>query len=859
VNGAETMMTAFNRARGARRLMAGVVVAATICGGIGLAAASAANIKLVGVSAQATGGRTAAVLIEATEPVAYAVTRPDPLTVVVDLRNVSVADAANQVGRQGPVSGVTLEQATGVDGTELARVRVALASPAAYKVRSARNVIRLELEPAMPAAFAPAAPPVPAALPLPIEEVATASFAPSAPAAPVAPAATAAATELQKIRTSHTRTSTTVTLAGNGRLNPSSLSEGEGQPRHLMLDFPNVSSSAAARTNVDGAFVKNVRVAANGAEPLTTRVTMEISTTATYHVERTGPDGRDLAVVFEGTKANAAVLVTPPARTSASADDDDIIPLAQALANGAALAPSDPIAALNTVAPPPANTGKAAVRADARVAPPVAADTRAAAAAVEKDIPASKPAARAPRSAQGAQQPPAQPPPPPPAQPTFSTEVPGSGQKQYTGHPINFDFEDADLRAVLRVFSSESGLNMIIDPQVQGRVNVLLNDVPWDQALDQILRSNKLGYTVEGNIIRIAPLLVLASEQEEQRKLVEAKALAGELRVQTFALSYAKGDTLSPLLTRSVLSSRGQIQVDARTNTLIIQDLPDRLATAQALIGTLDRPEPQVEVEARVVQTTRDFARSLGIQWGFNGRANSTIGNTTGLTFPNNGTVGGRVGSNAPGSGATQGPNDPRGGNAADNTSTVVNLGAAGASSALGLALGSINGAFNLDVALTALENTGKGRILSTPRLTTQNNQTAEVAQGVQIPIQTVANNTVAVSFKDATLKLQVTPQITNSGTVIMNVSLENATPDFARQVNGIPPINTQRALTTVQVSDGATTVIGGIFTSQEQSTNDRTPILHRVPILKWLFQRNTFTDSSNELLIFITPRILRG
>jgi type IV pilus assembly protein PilQ len=188
-----------------------------------------------------------------------------------------------------------------------------------------------------------------------------------------------------------------------------------------------------------------------------------------------------------------------------------------------------------------------------------------------------------------------------------------------------------------------------------------------------------------------------------------------------------------------------------------------------------------------------------------------------------------------------------------------VNLGAAAASSAIGLALGSVNGAFNLDVALTALENSGKGRILSTPRLTTQNNQEAEVAQGIQIPIQTVANNTVSVQFKDAVLVLKVTPQITAANTVIMNVSIENATPDFSRQVNGIPPIDTQRALTRVQVNDGATTVIGGIFVSQEQTTNDRTPYLHRIPLLGWLFRRDTLTDTSRELLIFITPRILRG
>ena len=886
MNGAETMMTLFKKAHAAHRLVAGCVVATAICGGIGVAASasSSAGVRLVAVSSQATG-RTAAVLIEATEPVGYAVSRPDPMTVLVDLRNVSVTDASNAVAKQAPVAGVTLEQTTGVDGKALGRVRVKLSGPAEYRVKSARNVIRLELEAAMPAAFAPKAAPTP--VPAASESRATAAAARTATSGDGG-----SATELQKVHATHTRTSTTITLSGNGTLTPSSLTESDDQPRRLFLDFPNVGSSAASRTGVDGVFVKNVRVAA-ARDPLTTRVTMEISPNATYHVERTGTDGRDLAVVFEGRDAaKSTIMVAPPSAGSADAADkedkgDEKISLAQAMANGASLAPpADPIAALlpstaqsaqdkTTVTPVEAADAAAAntktdtkkktssKSSSTRVAPPAKAP--AAKAAVEKPAAAEEKAAaavaEAPAPAQPTAQPPAQPPtpqqPPPPSQPTFSSEVPGTGQKQYTGHPINFDFEDADLRAVLRVFSAESGLNMIIDPNVQGRVNVLLNDVPWDQALDQILRSNKLGYTVEGNIIRIAPLSVLASEQEENRKLVEAKALAGELRVQTFPLSYSKAKDVSPTLTRTVLSSRGQVTVDERTNTLIIQDLPDRLVTAQQLIGTLDRPQPQVEVEARVVQTTRNFARALGIQWGFNGRANSTIGNTTGLTFPNNGSIGGRVPGQA--GGQTQGPTDPRGGTGPDQTSTVVNLPVAG-TSALGLALGSINGAFNLDVALTALETSGKGRILSTPRLTTQNNQTAEVAQGVQFPVQTIANNTISTTFKDATLKLQVTPQITNSGTVIMNVALENASPDFGnRDTNGTPAINTQRALTTVQVNDGATTVIGGIFVSQEQSTNDRTPYLYRVPILKWLFQRNTTNDSSNELLIFITPRILRG
>jgi type IV pilus assembly protein PilQ len=321
--------------------------------------------------------------------------------------------------------------------------------------------------------------------------------------------------------------------------------------------------------------------------------------------------------------------------------------------------------------------------------------------------------------------------------------------------------------------------------------------------------------------------------------------------VQTFSLSYAKAGDLSPLLVKSALSQRGQIQVDARTNTIIITDLPDRLQTVSALLGALDRPEPQVEVEARVVQTTREFAKAIGVQWGLNGRVTPAIGNTTGLAFPNNGTLGGRTG-------ASNTPSDVRS-TSNDTTGTAVNLPVPGATSAIGLAVGAVNGAFNIDVALSALERSGKGRILSTPRLTTQNNVAAEVTQGLQIPIQTVANNTVTVSFKDAALTLQVTPQITSANTVIMQITLENATPDFSRQVNGIPPIDTQRARTQVQVDDGATTIIGGIFVSREQISNERTPVLYRMPLLGWLFRRDTTSDESRELLIFITPRIIRG
>jgi type IV pilus assembly protein PilQ len=282
-------------------------------------------------------------------------------------------------------------------------------------------------------------------------------------------------------------------------------------------------------------------------------------------------------------------------------------------------------------------------------------------------------------------------------------------------------------------------------------------------------------------------------------------------------------------LTATALSQRGSIQTDQRTNTIIINDLADRLERAGSLITSLDVPQPQVEIEARIVQTSRSFANALGVKWGIGGRVSPALGNSLPFAFPNSVTGNGQVGLDA---------NAP--------------------SSVASIALGSINGALSLDVALSALERTGQGRILSTPRVSTQNNVEAEITQGIQIPIQTVANNTVTVSFRDAALTLKVTPQITASNTVIMRIQVANESPDFSRQVNGIPPIDTQRAITQVLVSDGETTVIGGIYISREQATEDKTPALYRLPLLGWLFKRNTLADESRELLIFITPKIAR-
>jgi type IV pilus assembly protein PilQ len=424
-------------------------------------------------------------------------------------------------------------------------------------------------------------------------------------------------------------------------------------------------------------------------------------------------------------------------------------------------------------------------------------------------------------------------------------EQPGAPPR-FSGDLITLDYQDADLRAVLRTFAEISGLNIVVDPTISGTVDVALREVPWDQALDIILKANKLGYIVDGNVVRIAPLAVLSQEEEERRKLTEAKALAGELEILTVPLSYARAAELVPILIKSALSVRGEVQVDGRTNTLIVRDLPDGLTAAAGLIKALDRPQPQVEIEARIVQSTKDFARRIGVEWGIHGRVDPALGNTTPLAFPNAGSVSGRVGE-------TQGP---PGGTGTDN---AVRLRAPAATSAIGIALGSINGALHLDLVLSQLERSGQGRVLSTPRVSTQNNTEAEMTQGQEIPIQTVANNTVTVTFKPAALTLRVTPQITASNTIILQVFLENASPDFSRAVNGIPPINTQRAITNVLVADGETTVIGGIYMSREQASADRVPLLHRIPLLGWLFKRDELLDESVELLIFITPRITRS
>ena len=415
---------------------------------------------------------------------------------------------------------------------------------------------------------------------------------------------------------------------------------------------------------------------------------------------------------------------------------------------------------------------------------------------------------------------------------------PPGGRREYVGEPVSMDFQNADLRAVLRVFAEISSLNIVIDPSVRGEVDVALTQVPWDQAFDVILRANGLGYEVDGTVVRIASIQRLQEEAEALAMLAQREAEAGELAVYTRTLSHARADDLAPLITGTSLSSRGEVFTDPRTNTLIVRDLAGRLPALDDLLDTLDRSEPQVEIEARVVRAGHDSARALGMQWGLGGRDDPGPG--------------GASAAGASGSGASRG--------ADGRLASGADLGVGAATSTLGVALGPAGGPLDLDLVLSALESRGELRIISSPRVTTQNNVQAEILQGDQIPYQTVANNTVTVEFKEAALTLRVTPRITAADTVIMQVEVENSFADFARALGTppIPSIVTQRAATTVQVGHGETAVIGGIYENTSSRQSSRTPGLHRVPVLGWLFRSSVRNESTDELMIFLTPRILR-
>jgi type IV pilus assembly protein PilQ len=413
---------------------------------------------------------------------------------------------------------------------------------------------------------------------------------------------------------------------------------------------------------------------------------------------------------------------------------------------------------------------------------------------------------------------------------SFETRTIVTDRSNYTGKRISLNLVETDIKQIFRLFHEISGLNFVLDPAVDGKVTIVLDNVPWDQAMDIILKNNGLDKQFENNVVRIAPTQKLAAEAASRKQLKEAKDLEVEPITVTRTLSYAKADEVEKVIREGgVLSTRGKVIVDKRTNALIISDIPKKVQPLDQLISTLDSETPQVMIEARIVETSKSFSQDLGIRWGFAAIADSSRGTGTGLPFPANASA--RYGLNLPG---------------------------AGTASTLAFSFGNIIDSFTLDIALSDLETEGQGRVLSSPKIATQNNERAEIEQGVRIPVVSTTATEINVEFVSASLRLAVTPQITADGTVAMDVVVENNTPDFVNRVGDVPPINTQRAQTKVLVADGGTAVIGGIFTVNEGRSEVGVPWFRKIPGLGWLFKTRNITNENRELLIFITPKIVK-
>ncbi|TDJ04019.1 MAG: type IV pilus secretin PilQ [Deltaproteobacteria bacterium] len=427
-----------------------------------------------------------------------------------------------------------------------------------------------------------------------------------------------------------------------------------------------------------------------------------------------------------------------------------------------------------------------------------------------------------------------------------SASIGGVG-KEYRGQLVSFDFKDADVRDVLRILADISGFNLIIHSGVRGNITLRLANVPWDQAMDLVLEEKGLGAILEGNILKIAPYNVINARQSQRLKAARTRESTKPLVTKQIFINYARAGELVPLID-SKLSGRATLRVDTRTNSILLTDTESRIRSVEELIAVLDIPEPQVLIESRIVQATLDFTRELGVQWGLNYRASAATGNPTGAVFPSDVQVGGVD------------VNNPAFGNIANDF--IVDFPAAvqtGAGAAVGLILGSLTGAYDLDIRLSALETRGDGRILSSPKILTMNNQAASITQGVSIPFLSVSSAGTQTQFVDASLTLDVTPQVTNDDKILMSLSISDNAPDPGTTgAGGQPGIRTNEATTNVIAADGETIVIGGIFTRTASENFGGIPWFSRLPIFGMFFRNTQTVDQRRELLVFITPRIIR-
>ncbi len=453
------------------------------------------------------------------------------------------------------------------------------------------------------------------------------------------------------------------------------------------------------------------------------------------------------------------------------------------------------------------------------------------------------------------------------------TETP-SARKGYYGQHVSLDFKDADIHNVLRLLAEVSKLNIVATDDVRGKVTLRLFDVPWDQALDIVLQVLSLESTQEGNVLRISTVRRLREEREELRKAQDAAKAVEPLRVEYIRVNYAKAAKLAEIISgaartattrarggeeQGVLTSRGSVFVDEFSNTLIVRDIQRGVDNARELVRRLDVQTPQVLIESNIVEATTDFARDLGVQWGYRYLAGPGTGNPTGVNFP--GTVG--LGGSGLGAGA--------------GVPFIADFPAAnvipGGGTALDLALGSIDGSQSLDLRLTALEKEGKARIVSRPRVVTLNNVAATIKSLTIIRVKLPSTGTVintgaggaAGASSTATEKIEtgiilvVTPQVSSDGFVLLDMFAKSSQADFTRTVDQIPTEVSREANSHILIKSGQTVVLGGIYRDNTTAQQTGIPFLRDIPGLRWLFQTTSRTNRREDLLVFLTPRIMGG
>lgn len=408
---------------------------------------------------------------------------------------------------------------------------------------------------------------------------------------------------------------------------------------------------------------------------------------------------------------------------------------------------------------------------------------------------------------------------------------------KYTGKKISLDFQDADIVPIFRLLADISGYNIVVSPQVKGKLTMKLINVPWDQALDLILKTFSLGKTVEGNIIRIAPYSIFAKEKEEAAKAIEAGRKAEPLLTKIYPISYADvGVVEASIRASKILTNRGSISVDKRTSTMLIKDIATVFPEVEKLLATLDKPTPQVLIEARIVEVNTSEIRDLGIQWGGFIKGVDGLSQLSGLSGLNFGTI---TGSNY----------------------AVDFPGGAFAGSGSGFTFGILDPSrsMGLDLQLGAVETLGKGKVISNPRILTIDNGKAKILQGKSIPVRKLTTEgTVSTEFKDITLELDVIPHITPDKSISMEVEIKKEELDpTLPSIEGIPATDKKQAKTSVIIMDGETIVIGGVYKINRTNQEVGVPGLMKIPILGWLFKSKKIDTTTAELLIFITPRVV--